>query len=146
MNARVFKPLLYVFSTPVNLLVGISGALKIKEIYFLSINMFWENVVEYLRNSVWWSFQTFAIVFSTPVNLLVQISGTLVMKESHTIAKMCFEKIVVNARPCKLFHCVQHSLKLTSRDFWSSRNERKPLSTIKCVLRKCCRYIRIDEC
>ena len=37
-----------------------------------------------------------------------------------------------------LCHCVQHPWKLTSRDFWSSRNERKPLSKQKCVLRKCC--------
>ena len=27
-----------------------------------------------------------------------------------------------------LLHCVQHPWKLTSRDFWSSRNDRKPLS------------------
>ena len=35
-------------------------------------------------------------------------------------------------------HCVQHPCKLSSRDFWSSRNNRKPLSQQKCVLRKCC--------
>ena len=35
-------------------------------------------------------------------------------------------------------HCVQHPWKRTSRDFWSYRNERKPLSEQKCVLRKCC--------
>ena len=32
--------------------------------------------------------------------------------------------------------------KLTSRDFWTSRNERKPLSKQKCVLRQCCRVSR----
>ena len=36
-----------------------------------------------------------------------------------------------------LCHCVQHPWKLTSRDFWSSRNDRKPLSKLKHVLRKC---------
>ena len=36
-----------------------------------------------------------------------------------------------------LCHCVQHPWKLTSMDFWSSRNKRKPLSKQKCVLRKC---------
>ena len=36
-----------------------------------------------------------------------------------------------------LCHCVQHPWKLTSRDDWSSRNKRKPLSTLKHVLRKC---------
>ena len=34
-------------------------------------------------------------------------------------------------------HCIQHPWKLTSRDFWSSRNDRKPLCQQKCVLRKC---------
>ena len=37
-----------------------------------------------------------------------------------------------------LCHCVQHPWKLTSRDYWSSRNTRKPLCQQKCVLRKCC--------
>ena len=36
-----------------------------------------------------------------------------------------------------LCHCVQHPWKLTTRDFWSSRNLRKPLSKLKHVLRKC---------
>ena len=30
-----------------------------------------------------------------------------------------------------LCHCVQHPRKLTSRDYWSSRNKRKPLSQLK---------------
>ena len=33
--------------------------------------------------------------------------------------------------------CVQHPWKLTSRDYWSSRNERQPLSKLKHVLRRC---------
>ena len=37
-----------------------------------------------------------------------------------------------------LCHCVQHPWKLTSSNYWSSRNERKPLSQLKHVLRKCC--------
>ena len=36
-----------------------------------------------------------------------------------------------------LCHCVQHPWKLTSRDYWSSRNKRQPLSKLKHVLRKC---------
>ena len=48
--------------------------------------MFWENAVEYLRNSEYRSFQTFAIVFSTPENLLVQISGALGTKENHFLS------------------------------------------------------------
>ena len=38
-----------------------------------------------------------------------------------------------------LCHCVQHPCKLTSKDYWSSRKERKPHSQQKCVLRKCYR-------
>ena len=38
----------------------------------------------------------------------------------------------------KLCHCVHHPWKPPSRDFWSSRNDRNPLSQQKCVLRKCC--------
>ena len=36
-----------------------------------------------------------------------------------------------------LCHCIQHPWKLTSRDVWNSRNERKPLSMQKFVFRKC---------
>ena len=61
-----------------------------KEIHFLSKNVFWENVVGYLRNSDWESFQTLAIVFSTPENLLVEISGALGKKESHFLSKNVF--------------------------------------------------------
>ena len=64
-NARAFKPFAIVFSTPENFLVGISWALGTKENHILSKNVFWENAVEYLRNSECKSFQTFAIVFST---------------------------------------------------------------------------------
>ena len=34
------------FSTPENLLVGISGALGMKENHFLSKNVLWENAVD----------------------------------------------------------------------------------------------------
>ena len=42
-----------VFSTPENLLVGIFGAIGMKESHFLSKNMFWENAVGYLRIGEW---------------------------------------------------------------------------------------------
>ena len=46
---------------------------------------------------------------------------------------------MVNARAFKpLPLCSESPWNLTSRNFWSSRNERKPLSKQKCVLRKCC--------
>ena len=57
---------------------------------------------------------------------------------------MCFQKMLwgisemVMLELSNLCHCVQHPWKLTSRDFWSYRNKRKPLSKQKCVLRKCC--------
>ena len=46
-----FQTFAIVFSTPENLLVGISGALGMKGSHFLSKNVFWENTVGYLRNS-----------------------------------------------------------------------------------------------
>ena len=78
------------FSTPENLLVDISGAVGMKDSHFLSKNMFWENAVEYLRNSECWSFPTFAIVFSIPENLLVEITGAVGTKESHFLSKNVF--------------------------------------------------------
>ena len=52
--------------------------------------MFWGNAVEYLRNSEWYSFQTFAIVFSTPENLLGGITGALEMIGSHFLSRNVF--------------------------------------------------------
>ena len=59
------------------------------------------------------------------------------MKESHFLSKNVFWKIAV-LEFSNLCHCVLHPWKLSSRDFWSSRNKRKLLSKQKCVLRKCC--------
>ena len=58
-----------------------------KENYFLSKNVFWENTVGYLRIGECQSFQACAIVFSTPGNLLVEISEALGTKESHFLSK-----------------------------------------------------------
>ena len=128
-SARTFKPFAIVFSTPENLLVGISGALGTKESHFLSKNVFWENGVGYLRNSDCWSFQTFAIVFSTPEKLLIGISRALGMQESelsmqkYVLRKCCgvSQKLwmLVLSNLC---HCVQHPWEFTSRNYWSSRN------------------------
>ena len=52
-SARAFKPSAIVFSTPENLLVGISGALEMKESHFLSYNMFSEHAVEYPSEMVY---------------------------------------------------------------------------------------------
>ena len=84
-------------------------------------------------------------MFSTPENLLVEFSGALGMKESHFLSKIVIWENAVGVSQkwwmlefSNLCHCVQHPWKLPSRDFWSSRNERKPLSKQKCDLRKCC--------
>ena len=50
MGTETFRIVIIVFSTPENLLVGITGALGMKESHFLSKNVFWENAVGYLRN------------------------------------------------------------------------------------------------
>ena len=46
-----FQTSAIVFSTPENLLVGISGSQGMWEVHYLSKNVFWENAVEYLTNS-----------------------------------------------------------------------------------------------
>ena len=115
-----------------------------KERHFLSKNVFWGNAVGYLRNSKCESFQTFAIVFSTPENLLGGITGDLGTQECHILSWNMFSGNAVEyLRNSKcwelsnLCHCVQHPWKLTGRDYWSSRNKRKPLSKLKHVFRKC---------
>ena len=45
-----FQTFAIVFSTPENLLIGISVALGMKVSKCLSKNVFWENAVGYLRN------------------------------------------------------------------------------------------------
>ena len=83
-------------------------------------------------------------MFSTPENLLVGISGALGTKESHFLSKTCVLRKCCRVSQkqwmlelSNLCHCVQYPWKPTSRDFWSSRNKRKPLSKQKHVLRKC---------
>ena len=99
--------------------------------------------VGYLRNSECWSFQTFAIVFSIPENLLVGISGAVGTKQSHFLIKNVFwEKCCRVSQKqwmlelSNLCYCVQHPWKLTSRDFWSSRNKNKATSPSKMCFEK----------
>ena len=115
--------------------------------------MFSENAVEYLRNSECYSFQTFTIVFSTPENLLVGISGAL-GNERKPLSKLkhVFRKCSGVSQKwwmlelSNLCHCVQHPWKLTSRYYWSSRNKRKPLSKLKHVSENAVEYLRNSEC
>ena len=50
-SARTFKPLPLYSAPQKNLLVGITGALGMKENHFLSKNVCWENAAGYFRNS-----------------------------------------------------------------------------------------------
>ena len=137
------------FSTPENFLVGISGALRMKESHFLSINVFWENAVGYFR---WW------ILELSNLCHCVQHPWKLTSRDfwSSRNERKPLSKQKCDFRKCcgvfqkwwmlelsNLCHCVQHPWKLPSRDFWSSRNERKPLSKQKCVLRKCCGVLKM---
>ena len=76
----------------------------------------------------------FAIVFSTPENLLVgsywssRNTWKPLSKRKHVFRKcnrVSQKQWMLELS--NLCHCVQYPGKLTSRDFWSSRNERKPL-------------------
>ena len=82
-------------------------------------------------------------MFSTPENVLIRISGALGMKESHFLQ----QKSVL--RKCcgvsqkqwmlelsNLCHCVQHSWKLTSREFWSSRKLKEATFWAKMCFKK----------
>ena len=105
--------------------------------------MFLEIAVEYLWNGECQSFQTFAIVFYTHENLLVEIYGALWMKtkplsrQKHVLRKSCgvSQKDWV-LEFSNLCHCVLHPWYHTSRDFWSSMNERNLLSWLKYDLGK----------
>ena len=61
-----------------------------KEGHFFCKNVLWKNVLGYLRNVEYYSFQTFAIVFSTPKNLLLGYSADLEMRESYFLNKNVF--------------------------------------------------------
>ena len=89
-NTISFQTCVIVFSTPDNLIVGITRALGAKESHFLSKNVFGENSVGYLRNGEGLRLQTFAVAFSTHENLLVEITGGLGAKESHFLSKNVF--------------------------------------------------------
>ena len=102
----------------------------------------------------WWVLELSNVCHcdSTPENLLVEISGAPGTKESHLLSKTCFQNMQWSMSEwwvlelSNLCHCVQHPWKCTGRDFWSSRNERKPLSKLQHVLRKCCGTLRNGEC
>ena len=143
-NARAFKPLPLCSASPWN----------------LTSRDFWSSRNEgkplsqqkcVLRKCCWVSlkqmdaraFKPLPLWFSSPENLQVKISGALGMKESHYLSKNVFWENAVGylrygecLELSNLCHCVQHRWKLTSKDFWSSRNEGKAtFNQQKCVLR-----------
>ena len=180
------------FSTPENLLVGISGALGLKECHFLNKNVclrkccvisqkWWMlelsnlcHCVQHpwkLTNRDYWSprnkgkqlsklthvfrkcsgasqntvkagaFKPLSIVFSTTENFTSRDSwssrnkGKSLSKLKHVFRK-CFgvSQNTVNARAFKPFAIVFSTPEnLLVWDFWSSRNERKPLPKLKHV-------------
>ena len=133
------------FSTPENWLVGISGALGMKESHFLSKNVFWENAVEVSQKQCMLELSNLCHCVQHPWKLTSRDfwrsrNERKPLSKQKCVLRKCSK---VSQKQCmlelsNLCHCVQYPWKLTSRDFWSSRNERKPLSKQKCVLRKCC--------
>ena len=73
-----------------NLLVEIFWALGVKEIHFISADIFWRNRVPYLRNGESYHFQTVTIVLGTQENSLIEISGPLGTTESHFLSRNVF--------------------------------------------------------
>ena len=94
-------------------------------------------------SETWWMLvasKPLPLCSAPPVNLLVGITGVLGMKESalsqlNHVLRKCSRVSQKQWMPelSHLCHCIQHSWKITSRDFWSSMNERKPLSKLKDV-------------
>ena len=147
-----FQTFAIVFSTPENLLVGISGILGMTESHFLSKIVFWENAVEYLINSECESIQTFSIVFSTPENLLVGISGLLGTKKSQFLRKKCVLRKCCGISQkwwmlelSNLCHCVQHPWTLISRNFWSSRKKESHFLSKNVFCENAVEYLRNGE-
>ena len=128
--------------------LGVHILQDIEEIDWASQN--WMNIFSFIPAETpemgTETIRTVIILFNTPENLLVGISGALGWeKATFFFSKKCIlRKYCVVSQKwwmlelSNLCHCVQHPWKLTSRDFWSSRNDREPLSKWRCVLRKCC--------
>ena len=89
-------------------------------------------------------------MFSTPENLLVEIYGVLGIERKPLSKQKCvFEKMQWSiSEPLWMLelsnvcHCVQHPWKLTSRDFWSSRNKGKSLSKLNMFSENAVKYLR----
>ena len=128
MGTDTFRTVTIVFSTPENLLVGISGAQGMKESHFLSKNVLWENAVGVSQK--WWMLELSNICHCVqhPWKLTSRVFWSSRNKEkSLSKLKLIFRKCsgvcqkLWKLELSNLFHCVQHPWKLTSRDYWSSK-------------------------
>ena len=92
-----FQTFAIVFSTPGNLLVGISGALGTKESHAFSAK---NDVLRKCSGVISETVNAGDLpnlchcVLALHENLLVGISGALGLKEIHFLSKICFEKIL----------------------------------------------------
>ena len=143
--AIVFKPSPLCSAPPENLLIGISGALGMKESHFLSKICFGKMLwgISEMVNAR--AFKTFAIVFCTAENLLIEISGAVGMKESHFLSKICFGKMLwgisemVNARAFKPLPLCSAPLKTILIEISGALGMKEShFLRLKHDLRKCC--------
>ena len=149
-----FQTFAIVFSTPKNLLVEVSGALGMKESHFLSKNVFWENGVGISETVNAGAFKPLPLcsakVGSSARFCVVECKSSLLWHlgdhwPKRFVCQVWFSSI--QSSLCLIaHHCVQDPWKHTSRDFWSSRNKRKPLSKLKHVFRNTVEYLRNGEC
>ena len=139
-NVRMFKTFAIVFSTLENLLVGISGALETNR---KSLSKEKCVLTKCCRVSQrWWMLRAVKPLqlsslhprkltgvgllelnwnksrpLSKPKHVLTKCTGVSEQQWMLELSNLCL--------------CVQQPGKLTGRDFWSSKNERKPLSKLK---------------
>ena len=110
-------------------------------------NVFGGNVVGYLINGECWELSNLCHCVQHPWKLTCSDFWSSRNKRKPLSKQICVfgENAVdyLTNSECwelsNLYHCVQHPWKFTGRDFWSSRNKRKPLSKQKCIWRKCSR-------
>ena len=113
--------------------------------HFLSRHVFWENAVEVSQKQCMLELSNLCYCVQHPWTLTNRdFWSSRDMIERHFLSKNVFWENAAGVSQkwwildlSDLCHCVQHPWTLTSRDYWSSWNKRKPLSKLKHVFRKC---------
>ena len=82
------------FSTPENLVVGITGALGMKESHFLSKIYFEKMQWSISEIVIARAFKPLSLCSAPLKNLVVGITGALEMKETHFLSKIYFQKML----------------------------------------------------